>query len=428
MKGWGHCYPNLGSRMQELSKEALLERARTLERRIAELEARAADDARAAEALQKESVNWRMALMRSEATARALFESAAEAILLVETSGRIVLANAAAERMFGYTSEELIGSELELLLPDHARPRHVEHRQRFFAEPRARPMGIGLDLAGRRRDGSEFPLEISLSHVESEDGILGLAFITDITARKRSESQLQRQRDAIFQSEKLAALGRLAAGIAHELNNPLGIISSRIELMLLDAHDQGLAPEVVADLQVLHRNTQRAAHIARSLRSFARPSSAEFVPVSLNAVVRETLLLMEKPLTTDGMRLSTSLDEALPVILGDANALHQVLLNLLANARDAAAGRGEVRIETARADDHVRLVVADSGPGIAAEDLPNIFDPFFTTKSDGTGLGLSLSYGIVQAHHGTIDVQSALDRGTTFVLTFPLASPEAEPR
>lgn len=154
--------------------------------------------------------------------------------------------------------------------------------------------------------------------------------------------------------------------------------------MLIEAEDQALPRKLVADLEVLHRNTHRAAQIARSLRSFARPAATEFAPVSLNAVVRETVLLMEKPLTTDGITLSLRLDEALPAIPGDGNALHQVLLNLLANARDAMAGRGEVRIETSRADgQHVRLVVADTGPGIAPENVSKIFDPFFHHESGG---------------------------------------------
>jgi len=400
----------------------LAAQVQALQRRTAELEASVADLARAKGALEKEATSRRLALEKSEAMTRALLESATEGILLVDGGGRISLVNAGAERMFGYTREELVGAELERLLPDRVRHGHREHRARYFAEPRVRPMGIGLDLWARRRDGSEFPVEISLSHVDSDEGTLALAFVTDITERKRAEAQLQRQREAVFQSEKLAALGRLVAGVAHEMNNPLGIVSSRLEVMLMEAEEHGLPPSVVDDLGVLHRNTLRAARIARGLRSFARRSPGERVPVDLNVVVEETLLLMEKALVTDGIRVRSSLDRSLPPILGDVNGLHQVLLNLLANAREAMGGCGEIRIETNRAEPpgHLRLVVADTGAGIPAEHLPNIFDPFFTTKPDGTGLGLSISYGIIQEHQGTVDVQSAPGRGTTFVLTFPL--------
>jgi PAS domain S-box-containing protein len=401
----------------------LIAEVQALRRQVAQLESSTVDHQCAERALEKEAHASQVALEKSEATARALLESASDGIVVVGATGRIMLVNAAAERMFGYRREELVGAELELLLPERVRGGHVEHRVRYFAEPRVRSMGIGLGLSGRRRDGSEFPVEISLSYVESEDGVVAMAFVTDITQRKQAEAQLQRQREVLFQSEKLAALGRLAAGVAHEMNNPLSIVSSRIELMLLDAKEQHLPSAVLEDLQVLHRNTQRVARIARNLRSFARQSPGARELVNLNAVVDEALLLMQKALTTDGIQVTISLDPTLPPILGDADALHQVLLNLLSNAREAMAGRGEIRIETGPSEPagRLRLVVRDTGPGISPEDFPNIFDPFFTTKADGTGLGLSLVYGIIQDHGGTIDVQSAPGTGTVFVLSFPVA-------
>jgi PAS domain S-box-containing protein len=403
------------------SKSELLAELAILRRKVAKLESGATDHQHAEPAFQREAYHCEAALEKSEAMAQALLESSSDGILLVNGRGRIILVNAAAQRMFGYTREELVGAELELLLPQRARDAHVEHRTDYFGEPRVRPMGIGLDLRGRRRDGNEFPVEISLSYVESADGVIAMGFITDITERKRVEAQLLRQREVLFQSEKLAALGRLAAGVAHEINNPLAIISSRIEVMLLEAEEQGLPASLVTDLQVLHRNTARAGRIAYSLRSFARQSPGERAPVDLNAVVDETLLLMEKSLTTDGIEVATSLDRTLPSILGDENELHQVLVNLLTNAREAMAGCGAIRIETGWSErsGHLRLKVTDTGPGIPAQDLANIFDPFFTTKPDGTGLGLSLSYGIIQDHQGTVDVQSEPGRGTTFILTFP---------
>jgi signal transduction histidine kinase len=286
-------------------------------------------------------------------------------------------------------------------------------------------MGIGLDLAGRRRDGLEFPLEISLSHVESPDGGLAMAFITDITERKRVQAQLEHQREVLYQNEKLAALGTMAAGIAHEMNNPLGIITTRIEVMLLDAEQQQLPAQVLQDLQALHRASQRVARIAASLRSFARHTPGDRVPLDLNAVVDESLQLMQKPLAADNVQVIASLDRELPPILGDATTLHQVLMNLLTNAREAMTTGGQIRIETAPADrpGWIRLVVADTGPGIPAEEISKIFDPFFTTKRTGTGLGLSVTYGIIQEHGGTVDVQSRPGAGTTFILSFPTIGP-----
>ena len=251
----------------------------------------------------------------------------------------------------------------------------------------------------------------------------------DRRGRAAAEAALARERDLARRAEKLAALGTLAAGLAHELNNPIGIMSSRIELMLMEDEASGLTPALREDLTVLHRHVQRVARIASGLLSFARQSSGERMPVDLNQVVSETLLLAERQMTKQGIRVETHLAPGLPAILGDANTLQQVLLNLITNAWDALERGGELRIETSVAADGahpVRLVIADNGPGIAPEALPRIFDPFFSTKATGTGLGLSITDGIVREHGGTIDVESSLGRGTRFVLAFPAIKVSAE--
>jgi PAS domain S-box-containing protein len=409
------------------TKEQLLEEVRALRQRIAALESSAIEQERTEQRLLKEALVSDAALKKSEATGQALLESASEGIVLVNPGGRITLVNTAVERMFGYERSELLGHPLEILLPERIRGAHVDHRAGYFAGPRVRPMGTGLDLAGRHKDGTEFPVEISLSYVQSSEGMTAMALITDITERKRVEAELKQQRDALYQTEKLAALGTLSAGIAHEMNNPLGIITSRIEVMLLDAEEQQLPPQVLDDLQVLHRATQRVARIATNLRSFARQAPREHTRLDLNAVVKETLLLMQKPLEVDGIRLTVELDPALGAILGDPSTLQQVLLNLVTNAREAMSGQGgEIRIETGVAErpGWVRVLIQDTGPGIPSEELSKVFDPFYTTKRTGTGLGLSVSYGIVQDHHGTVDVQSAPGQGTTFALAFPAARDE----
>ena len=357
------------------------------------------------------------AVHRSEAQTDAIFEAASEAILIVDQSGVITSANRKTEEMFGYPREALIGQPLEMLLPERMRGRHIGHRAAYFQEPHVRPMGRGLDLVARRGDGSEFPVEISLSYMETEDGLRALAFVTDITRRQAMER-------AARQAERLSALGRLSAGIAHEVNNPIGIISSRIEIMLLDAEAQPLPGTVTEDLRVLHRHAQRVARIAHGLLSFARESSAAQEIVDLNHVVEETLLLIEKDLAKGGITIRRSLPPNLPPVHGDPNALQQVVMNLLTNAGDALGRGGEISLETCVVSGEkgrVRLTVRDTGPGISPDVLPRIFDPFYTTKPDGTGLGLSISYGIVSEHKGTIDVESLPGRGTAFILTFPTA-------
>jgi len=247
-----------------------------------------------------------------------------------------------------------------------------------------------------------------------------VAFVTDITQRQAMER-------ATRQAERLSALGRLAAGIAHEVNNPIGIISSRIEIMLLGAEAQPLPGKVTDDLKVLHRHAQRVARIAHGLLTFARESSGEWGRVDLNQVVEDTLLLLEKELARADIVVRRALLPGLPSIHGQVDALQQVVMNLVTNARDALGCGGEISLETKVVpgrDAAVRLVVGDTGPGIPPDVLPRIFDPFYTTKSEGTGLGLSISYAIVHDHKGTIEIDSSPGRGAVFTLTFPAAAAE----
>jgi PAS domain S-box-containing protein len=351
---------------------------------------------------------------RSEMQAEAILEAASEGILVVDQNGSIVSVNGRIEAMFGYSREDLLGAPVEMLLPDRLRSGHCGHRVAYFLDPHVRPMGRGRDLLARRRDGREFPVEISLSYVQTDNGVRGLAFVTDITQRQAVEL-------ASRQAERLSAVGRMAAGIAHEVNNPIGVLTSRIELMLLEAEGNKLPAQTVEDLRVLHRQTMRVATIAKTLLSFSRPSAPDRNLVDLNEVVGAVLLLVQKEYARHAVHVVPDLTKNLPRVLGHANALEQVLLNLMTNAAQAMATGGQVTVSTAVHGDRVRLVVADNGPGIDPENVANIFEPFFTTKASGTGLGLSVAHDIIKDHNGTIDVQSTPEHGTRFILSLPVA-------
>jgi signal transduction histidine kinase len=281
-------------------------------------------------------------------------------------------------------------------------------------------MGRGLDLVALRADGTEFAVEISLSYVQTDEGLRALAFVTDITQRKALER-------ATRQTERLTALGQLSAGFAHEVNNPIGVMTTRIELMLMDAETNKLPPDVIEDLKVLHRHAQRVAAITSSLLSFARQSPQERTLVNLNDVVAAVVLLVARQYERQGVRLHHETTSSVPPVLGQIDALQQVVLNLVTNAAQAMPAGGDITLTTGLHDGKVRLVVADTGSGIAAEHLPHIFEPFFTTKPTGTGLGLSVTYGILNDHNATVDVESTVGVGTRFVMTFPVAEPGARP-
>jgi PAS domain S-box-containing protein len=266
---------------------------------------------------------------------------------------------------------------------------------------RAGPMTI--DLKGSVIRGPTGEIEGVVLHVRN------------VTERVRLEQSVQ-------ESEKLAAIGTLAAGVAHEINNPIGIMASRIELMLEDAEESGLPAAVREDLAVLQRNAQRVGRITAGLLTFARRPPGTKRPTELNAVVEETLLLFETHAAKAGIEVKRALAPGLPPVDADANQLQQVLLNLLNNAREVLGSRGEIHVETGRAADHpgwVRMAVADTGPGIPPAIKAKIFLPFFTTKEGGTGLGLPISFRIVKDHGGLLEVSSEPGVGTTFTVLLP---------
>ncbi len=349
--------------------------------------------------------------------ANAYFESAQWGIISVDRGGLIRSVNPKAQELFGYASGELVGQSIDLLVPERIRALHAGHREAFFAAPRNRPMGIGIDLIARRKDGSEFPVEVSLHLIKTETGGVVSAFVSDIGERLKLEREARR-------GETLTALGAVAAGVAHELNNPLAVVSSRIELMMQTGAGD-LSPQMREDLEVVRRNAGRASKIASELLNSARQRRLERQPVKLNDLINETVLLFREQFRRDAIALTVAIAESLPPVKGDRSALGQVLINLLSNARDAIGSNGEVRIKAAEAPErpgYVQFRVEDSGPGISAEAKARIFDVFYTTKQNGTGLGLWLSRRIVLEHQGNIEVESGPDRGTAFTITLPIAA------
>jgi len=342
-----------------------------------------------------------------------------DGIVAVDADGRVVMWNHVMEIRYGLPAAAARGRDVLDCIPGAATSPWAEPLRRLlrgdieeFSVP-----AVETPAPGRRR----LVQDINAARLCRPGSASGAVIVLeDVTARIELERTAR-------QAEKLAALGTLAAGLAHELNNPIGIISSRVELMLLDAETRPLPPDVREDLDVLHRHAQRVSRIAHGLLSFARQAPAQPGPVDLNRVLEDALLLVEKQMAKDRITVVRELAPSLPQVWGDANALEQVVVNLLTNARDALSDGGVITVETARVAEPagVRVAIRDTGPGMTPEVAARVFEPFFTTKPNGTGLGLSISYGIVREHGGTVDVTSEPGKGTTFVLTFPEARERA---
>ena len=357
-----------------------------------------------------------------EASFRALVESAPDAIVAVDRLGRIVLANAQAEAVFGYAREELLGRPIEILVPDTRRSAHVSERLHFQEHPRRRPMGLGLDLQGRRKDGSVFPTEISLSPLDSPGGPIVVAFIRDITDRKRIDDER-----AKWMREEAASRAKddFVAVVSHELRTPLNAILGWAEMLKAHPDDRAIAARAV---EIIERSARAQVQLVDDLLDISRIVAGKLrlnlEEMELPPVLRAAAETVRPAAEAKSIQFETEIATDLPRVRGDAARLQQVAWNLLSNAVTFTPDGGSVRLVTRSREHEVEVLVSDNGTGIDPAVLPHIFERFRQGEEGGArgglGLGLAIVRDIVALHGGRVEARSkGPGLGATFTVALP---------
>ena len=376
-------------------------------------------------------------LQATEALKSSIVDNALAALVSTDANGAVVEFNPAAERMFGLARADTLGRPVgDLIIPPRHRAAHEAGMARLREGGPARILGRRIEMQALRVDGTEFPIEMVLWRTEVDGVTHYTASMFDLTERLRAQAEIERQRDALRQSEKLTAMGSLLAGVAHELNNPLAIVMGRASLLEAKCNDA----ELLADATRIREAAERCGRIVRTFLAMARKKPTAHRPVQLNDLARGALDLLSYNLRTGGIEVEHRLAADLPAILADADQVGQIVLNLLVNAQQALAQVDPPRRVqlatglTAGADPRrarVWLRIADNGLGVAPENRNTIFDAYFTTKAEGvgTGLGLAVSRSVAAEHGGELLLEetSPYGHGASFRLELPLRQEAGPP-
>jgi two-component system, LuxR family, sensor kinase FixL len=368
-----------------------------------------------------------IALRESELRWRSIVDTVPDAIIVIDANGIVESYSRSAERLFGYTAQEVVGHNLKMLMPTPYREAHDGYLARYMRTGERRIIGVGRIVVGRRKDGGTFPMELSVGEFAAPGGKFFTGFVRDLTERQEAERRIEDLQGELLHASRLSVMGQMASTMAHELNQPLTAVTNYLEagrhLISLGAAE----PERLADLmEKAIAQAQRAGEVIRQLRQFVSKGETERRTQNLNQLVEEALALGLIGARQSGVRVSLELDHDLPPVIVDPVQIQQVVLNLVRNAIEAmeAVDRRELTITTLSIGDKIETSVADTGPGIAAELADRLFQPFVTTKKTGMGLGLSICREIVEAHHGHLTAAARPSGGTVFRLTLPKAVQE----
>ncbi len=344
----------------------------------------------------------------SEARLKAILDTAVDGIITIDEGGIIESVNVATMRIFGYTTDELVGQNIKLLMPAPYRDHHDDYIARYLETGKAKIIGIGREVEGLRKDGTRFPVDLAVSEFHVGGRRLFTGLVRDISDRRRAEEEARRRREELSHAARLSTIGELSSGIAHEINQPLTAIVSFAEACLRLLRSGNPNPRRLENaLEQIAAQGQRAGLITRHLRRLARKGEREHVEADMNELVRGMLGLVSNELVTNAITLHVLLDKGLPPVEGNRIQLEQVVLNLLRNAmdvlEDVERGNRTLTIRT-RTDPGLGIVleVEDTGGGFGDAGPERAFETFFTTKPDGLGMGLSISRTIIDDHGGRL--------------------------
>jgi len=369
------------------------------------------------------------ALAEREAHLQSVLDTVPDAMIVIDTKGLIQSFSATAERLFGYTAAEAVGQNVKLLMPTPYREGHDGYLRNYMTTGERRIIGIGRVVVGQRKDGSTFPMELSIGEMSVGDRRFFTGFARDLTERQEAQQRFQELQSELIHMSRFTALGEMASTLAHELNQPLTAAVSYLNgaRRLLDQNETSGLPMVRDAVDRAAQQALRAGQIIRRLREFVARGEAELKIESLSRLIEDASALALVGAKEAGARVTFQLDPSIQLVLADKVQIQQVLLNLIRNALEAMLDcqQRNLTISTQRLDSETVVVaVSDTGPGIAAEIQDQLFQPFVTTKRHGMGVGLSISRTIMESHGGRIWVDPNPQGGTIFRLTLKTADSE----
>lgn len=358
----------------------------------------------------------------------AIVEAAVDAIIVIDSGGTIQSFNPAAQRMFGYALEQVVGQPVQLLMPEPDRSRHSNYVKRYEQTGEPRIIGLGREVVALHRDGTRFPIHLSVGAFDAQGARGYVGIIHDISERRHAERELQSQRDRLAQVSRLTTVGEMASSIAHEVNQPLSAIGNYARALELLMDRDGAGPEKIREIVgKINRQSQRAGDVIRKVRNFAAKRETQPESIQIHDLIKETLTLAETDAAHHQRPLNLQLGAEPTTVLIDAVQFQQVLLNLVRNGLEAMESTEDrhaaLTISTQRVDQVVRVHVIDRGVGVSKTEAEQLFSPFFSTKRDGMGLGLAISRSISEAYGGNLYFTANSDGpGSTFTVQLPIDS------